>query len=121
MAPNTKRVFYVKYLPSAVYSTLLAKRPDLLRAGCSLLAPTKSNRGLLVANHACRRCRLRCFGCCGLGLMRRRRGNRIGEDGLCHRKYSGKKNDRKGGAEHGKSSLRADRWKQNNESDAPSL
>jgi hypothetical protein len=29
MAPNTKRVFYVKYLPSAVYSTLLAKRPDV--------------------------------------------------------------------------------------------
>jgi D-3-phosphoglycerate dehydrogenase len=29
MAPNTKRVFYVKYLPSAVYSALLAKRPDV--------------------------------------------------------------------------------------------
>jgi D-3-phosphoglycerate dehydrogenase / 2-oxoglutarate reductase len=29
MAPNTKRVFYVKYLPSAVYSTLLAERPDV--------------------------------------------------------------------------------------------
>jgi hypothetical protein len=25
MAPNTKRVFYVKYLPSAVYPTVLAK------------------------------------------------------------------------------------------------
>src|ERR1700690_2853561 len=29
MAPNTKRVFYVKYLPSAVYQTVLAKRPDV--------------------------------------------------------------------------------------------
>jgi D-3-phosphoglycerate dehydrogenase len=29
MAPNTKRVFYVKYLPSAVYPTVLAKRPDV--------------------------------------------------------------------------------------------
>jgi hypothetical protein len=29
MAPNTKRVFYVKYLPSAVYSTLLATRSDV--------------------------------------------------------------------------------------------
>ena len=29
MAPNTKRVFYVKYLPSAVYSTVLATRPDV--------------------------------------------------------------------------------------------
>src|SRR6201990_2103222 len=29
MAPNTKRVFYVKYLPSAVYPTALAKRPDV--------------------------------------------------------------------------------------------
>jgi hypothetical protein len=29
MAPNTKRVLYVKYLPSTVYSTLLAKRPDV--------------------------------------------------------------------------------------------
>lgn len=29
MTPNTRRVFYVKYLPSAVYSTVLAKRPDV--------------------------------------------------------------------------------------------
>jgi D-3-phosphoglycerate dehydrogenase / 2-oxoglutarate reductase len=29
MAPNTKRVFYVKYLPSAVYPTVLAQRPDV--------------------------------------------------------------------------------------------
>src|ERR1700733_2915612 len=29
MAPNTKRVFYVKYLPSAEYPTLLAKRLDV--------------------------------------------------------------------------------------------
>jgi D-3-phosphoglycerate dehydrogenase len=29
MAPNTKRVFYVKYLPGAVYPTVLAKRPDV--------------------------------------------------------------------------------------------
>src|SRR5271156_1774759 len=29
MAPNTKRVFYVKYLPSAVFPTVLAKRPDV--------------------------------------------------------------------------------------------
>src|SRR5882757_1256433 len=29
MAANTKRVFYVKYLPSAVYPTMLAKRPDV--------------------------------------------------------------------------------------------
>ncbi len=29
MAPNTKRVFYTKYLPSAVYPTVLAKRPDV--------------------------------------------------------------------------------------------
>jgi D-3-phosphoglycerate dehydrogenase len=29
MAPNTKRVFYVKYLPSAVYPAVLAKRPDV--------------------------------------------------------------------------------------------
>jgi D-3-phosphoglycerate dehydrogenase len=29
MAPNTKRVFYVKYLPSAVYPTVLGKRPDV--------------------------------------------------------------------------------------------
>jgi D-3-phosphoglycerate dehydrogenase len=29
MPPNTKRVFYVKYLPSAAYSTVLAKRPDV--------------------------------------------------------------------------------------------
>ena len=29
MAPNAKRVFYVKYLPSAVYPTVLAKRPDV--------------------------------------------------------------------------------------------
>src|SRR4249919_1064928 len=29
MAPNTKRVFYVKYLPGAEYSRVLAKRPDV--------------------------------------------------------------------------------------------
>ena len=29
MAPNAKRVFYVKYLPSPVYSTVLAKRADV--------------------------------------------------------------------------------------------
>lgn len=29
MAPNARRVFYVKYLPSAVYPTVLAKRPDV--------------------------------------------------------------------------------------------
>jgi D-3-phosphoglycerate dehydrogenase / 2-oxoglutarate reductase len=29
MAPNTKRVFYVKYLPSAVYPKVLATRPDV--------------------------------------------------------------------------------------------
>jgi D-3-phosphoglycerate dehydrogenase len=29
MAPNTKRIFYVKYLPSAVYATVLAARPDV--------------------------------------------------------------------------------------------
>lgn len=29
MAANTKRVFYVKYLPSGVYSTLLGERPDV--------------------------------------------------------------------------------------------
>src|SRR5580698_9429686 len=29
MAPNAKRVFYVKYLPSAVYATVLAQRPDV--------------------------------------------------------------------------------------------
>ena len=29
MAPNTKRIFYVKYLPSAVYPTVLAHRPDV--------------------------------------------------------------------------------------------
>jgi D-3-phosphoglycerate dehydrogenase / 2-oxoglutarate reductase len=29
MAPNTKRVFYVKYLPGAAYPTVLAKRPDV--------------------------------------------------------------------------------------------
>ena len=29
MAPNAKRVFYVKYLPSAVYPTVLAQRPDV--------------------------------------------------------------------------------------------
>jgi len=29
MAPNTRRVFYVKYLPSAVYPTVLAKHPDV--------------------------------------------------------------------------------------------
>ena len=29
MTPNTRRVFYVKYLPSAVYPTVLAKRPDV--------------------------------------------------------------------------------------------
>jgi len=29
MAPNTKRVFYVKYLPSTVYPTVLATRPDV--------------------------------------------------------------------------------------------
>ncbi len=29
MTPNTRRVFYVKYLPSAVYATVLAKRPDV--------------------------------------------------------------------------------------------
>ncbi len=29
MAPNTKRIFYTKYLPSAVYPTVLAPRPDV--------------------------------------------------------------------------------------------
>jgi D-3-phosphoglycerate dehydrogenase len=29
MAPNTKRVFYVRYLPSANYQTVLARRPDV--------------------------------------------------------------------------------------------
>jgi D-3-phosphoglycerate dehydrogenase / 2-oxoglutarate reductase len=29
MAPNTKRVFYVRYLPSAVFATVLAERPDV--------------------------------------------------------------------------------------------
>jgi len=29
MAPNTKRVFYVRYLPSAIYSTVLGRRPDV--------------------------------------------------------------------------------------------
>jgi D-3-phosphoglycerate dehydrogenase len=29
VAPNTRRVFYVKYLPSSVYPTVLAKRPDV--------------------------------------------------------------------------------------------
>lgn len=29
MAPNTKRVFYVRYLPSAAYPTVLARRPDV--------------------------------------------------------------------------------------------
>jgi D-3-phosphoglycerate dehydrogenase len=29
MAPNTRRVFYVKYLPSPVYQTVLATRPDV--------------------------------------------------------------------------------------------
>ena len=29
MAPNTKRIFYTKYLPSAVYPTVLAARPDV--------------------------------------------------------------------------------------------
>src|ERR1700759_1684036 len=29
MTPNTRRVFYVKYLPSAVYPTVLATRPDV--------------------------------------------------------------------------------------------
>jgi D-3-phosphoglycerate dehydrogenase len=29
MAPNTKRVFYVRYLPSANYATALARRPDV--------------------------------------------------------------------------------------------
>src|ERR1051326_1753653 len=29
MAPNAKRVFYVKYLPSSVYPTVLAKRPEV--------------------------------------------------------------------------------------------
>ncbi len=29
MAPNTKRVFYVRYLPSAIFSTVLGKRPDV--------------------------------------------------------------------------------------------
>src|SRR5579863_7645060 len=29
MAPNAKRIFYVKYLPSSVYPTVLAKRPDV--------------------------------------------------------------------------------------------
>src|ERR1700729_1941743 len=29
MAPNTKRVFYVKYLPSAVFPRVLVKRPDV--------------------------------------------------------------------------------------------
>ena len=29
MAPNTKRVFYTKYLPSAVFPTVLAQRPDV--------------------------------------------------------------------------------------------
>ena len=31
MAANTKRIFYVKYLPGAVYPTVLAKRPDVQR------------------------------------------------------------------------------------------
>lgn len=29
MAPNTKRVFYVKYLPSMLYAEILAQRPDV--------------------------------------------------------------------------------------------
>jgi D-3-phosphoglycerate dehydrogenase / 2-oxoglutarate reductase len=29
MAPNTKRVFYVRYLPSANYQTVLGRRPDV--------------------------------------------------------------------------------------------
>jgi hypothetical protein len=66
------------------------------------LAPAKSNRDrVLVTDHArCRHRLLRLFRC-GLDLIRRRRGNGIGEDGLRHRKHSGKKNCRKGGAEHG--------------------
>jgi D-3-phosphoglycerate dehydrogenase / 2-oxoglutarate reductase len=29
MAPNTKRVFYVRYLPSATYPAVLVRRPDV--------------------------------------------------------------------------------------------
>ena len=30
MAPNAKRVFYVKYLSSPLYAQILAQRPDVL-------------------------------------------------------------------------------------------